>query len=521
MPGACQAVGRFRFFAVLVTIPSSLGKTPVIRRKSLRATILHTQFSMKKLLLLTPFAALMLLASCGKDDDPIVQPPTTSNGTDVASYSAASINRTTDNTSTEAEPSSTTLSGEIISNTVLKTGKTYLLSGKVYVRHGATLKIEPGVTIKGEKSSQGTLIITRNGKIDAQGTASQPIIFTSNENSPTRGDWGGVIILGNARNNNTFNGNASLAEIEGGVNNAAGYGLHGGTNDGDNSGTMKYVRIEYPGIAFQPNSEINGLTMGSVGSGTTIDYVEVYHSGDDAFEWFGGTVNAKHLVAVASTDDDFDTDFGYSGKVQFGISLRDPAQADFAAGGTSNGFECDNDANGSTASPRTSATFSNMTMVGPKANGSPVSQYGRGAHIRRNAAVSIFNSAFIGWPTGLRIDGSATAGNFNSGAAEFKNNFVVNANTGKNVDTAGSINAANAINANDYFNASNTADADLLAAMLGNLALGTAFNATPSGGPLTSGASFTNSSKLTSGFDGVTYRGAVGSTNWTSNWARF
>src|SRR4028118_2072885 len=164
---------------------------------------------MKKLLLLAPLVALTMAYTSCKQDDPLPPPPPppTSNGTDVADYNAANITRTTDNNSPQAEPGSTTLSDEIISNTVLKTGKTYLLSGTVFVRHGATLKIEPGVTIKGEKSSKGTLVITRNGKIDAAGTASQPIIFTSNESSPARGDWGGVVILGNARNNNTFNGN--------------------------------------------------------------------------------------------------------------------------------------------------------------------------------------------------------------------------------------------------------------------------------------------------------------------------
>ena len=479
---------------------------------------------MKKLFLLGGFAAMLAasttMTSCKQEEDDVVPGPPAE-----VDLTAATITRTTDNNTEDAEPSNNELNGEITTNTVLKTGKTYTMKNFVYVRQGATLKIEPGVTIRGDKGTKSTLIITRNGKIDAQGTASQPIVFTSGESTPNRGDWGGIIILGNARNNSSANGTAGLAQIEGGVNNSKGLGLHGGTNDADNSGTMKYVRIEYPGIAFQPDNEINGLTMGSVGSGTTIDYVEVYKSGDDAFEWFGGTVNCKHLLAVEATDDDFDTDFGYSGKVQYGISLRDPNQADFATGGTSNGFESDNDGNGSSATPRTSAVFSNMTMVGPKAQAgvTPVSQFGRGAHIRRNSAVSIFNSAFIGWNTGLRIDGSATAGNFNSGAAEFKNNYVANAS--KVADTSGSINSSNLIDPIGFFNtagAGNTSEASVTAAMLGSMTLGTGFNAQPNGGsPLLSGASF-SSAKLSGGFfETTSYRGAIGTTNWASGWAKF
>lgn len=476
---------------------------------------------MKKLFLLAPFAALTLLASCKDDEE--VTPVSTTPGT-VQDLTKPTVTRSTDNTTAYTEPSGTELNGEIKTNTVLKTGKTYTLKGFVYVRQGATLRIEPGTTIKGDKGTKGTLIITRNGKIDAQGTAASPIIFTSGEATPNYGDWGGIIILGNARTNGAYSGTNGLQEVEGGVNVvSSGVGLHGGTNDADNSGTMKYVRIEYPGIAFAANNEINGLTMGSVGSGTTIDYVEVYKSGDDAFEWFGGSVNAKHLIAYAATDDDFDTDNGFSGKVQYGISFRDPAYYDFASGGTSNSFESDNDAGGTTATPRTSGVFSNFTTVGAKANSAtPPSAFGRGAHVRRNSAISIFNSVFVGWNTGLRIDGSATAAGFKDGTAEFENNYVVNAS--KVVDTAGSINSGSALDPIAFFNTGgngNTSDAAIATASLGNVIMGS-FNPTPNGGsPALSGASF-SSSKL-SGLDVVTYRGAVaaGGTAWYSGWSRF
>ena len=184
------------------------------------------------------------------------------------------------------------------------------------------------------------MIITRGAKIEAVGTVDKPIVFTSNmaAGARDRGDWGGLILLGKAKNNK---GNSVPIE---GISDATDKGKHGGTDDADNSGTLKYVRVEYAGIPLSPDNEINGVTFGSVGSGTTVDYVQVYRSGDDAFEWFGGSVNAKHLLAVGTWDDDFDTDNGYSGKIQFAIAQRIHSIADVSG---SNGFESDNDSNGS------------------------------------------------------------------------------------------------------------------------------------------------------------------------------
>ena len=151
---------------------------------------------------------------------------------------------------------------------------------------------------------------------------------------PQRGDWAGVVLLGNAPTNASFNGVQGVGAIEGGVNNSDGLGLYGlglhGPNPADNSGILRYVRIEYAGYAFLPDKEINGLTFGGVGNKTIVDYVQVSYANDDSFEWFGGTVNCKHLISFRTLDDDFDTDNGFSGKVQFGISLRDSAVADIS-----------------------------------------------------------------------------------------------------------------------------------------------------------------------------------------------
>lgn len=182
-------------------------------------------------------------------------------------------------------PSSTTLTGNINQTITLTSDKTWTLKGYVYVTDGAKLIIQPGTTIISDISEKGALCIERGAQIIAEGTPSKPIIFTSGKNVGERspGDWGGIVILGRASTNRT-----SEPTIEGGVGRP-----YGGTNDLDNSGILKYVRIEYAGVAALPNSEINALTFGGVGSGTVIENVQTIYANDDAFEFFGGTVNAK------------------------------------------------------------------------------------------------------------------------------------------------------------------------------------------------------------------------------------
>ena len=279
------------------------------------------------------------------------------------------------------------LKGDITSNLTINNIDKYTLEGFVYVKSGVTVTIEEGAVIKGDKASKGTLIIERGAKIMAVGTATKPIVFTSAQPKGQRayGDWGGIIICGKA----PVNLPAGEGIIEGGTG-----ATFGGTDAADNSGKLKYVRIEFPGIAFQPNQEINGLTLGGVGSGTELDYIQVSYSGDDSYEWFGGTVNAKHLIALRGWDDEFDTDNGFSGNVQYCFALRDPQVADQSG---SNGFESDNDASGTTATPQTSAVFSNVTLCGPMKDTSVAfnSLFKRGAHIRRNSAMSISTRLFL------------------------------------------------------------------------------------------------------------------------------
>ena len=434
-------------------------------------------------------------------------------------------------------PESTILEGRISANRTLTANNVYKLRGLVYVTNGAILTIEPGTKIVGESGKNGGLIITRSCKIIADGTADKPIVFTSEAATPTRGDWAGIVILGNAPTNAAFNGVQGVGEIEGGVNNSDGLGLYGTPitqqqNPADNSGILRYVRIEYAGYAFLPDKEINGLTFGGVGSQTVVDYVQVSYSNDDAFEWFGGTVNCKHLIAFKTLDDDFDTDNGFSGKVQFGISLRDSAVADISR---SEAFESDNNAGGGALDPQTKPVFSNMTVMGPRAatNNIGNSLFSWGVQIRRNSSLSLFNSIVMGFPIGLFIDaqlgvptdnnipgslfvqntiisGSATPVNYSLGTNP---NVPITANTPATITTW--------YNTPAYGNSilTNNTEVGLEAAF--NYAAPN-FNPSSASSAAATGGAFTHAKLTDAFFSKVTYRGAcaVGDTWWKS-WTKF
>jgi hypothetical protein len=199
---------------------------------------------------------------------------------------------------------------------------------------------------------------------------------------------------------------------------------------------LKYVRIEYAGIPLNPNQEINSLTMGSVGSGTKIEYVMASFGLDDSFEWFGGTVNCKYLIAYKGTDDDFDVDNGFSGNVQFGLSYRDGNLSD-ASG--SNGFEVDNDANGSGATPFTAATFANISIIGAKGTSASYLDFNfqNGAQLRRNNKLKIYNTFITGYPTGLYIDSQRGSAKTNAANGELIVKNVVVAGTSASRGSSG------------------------------------------------------------------------------------
>ncbi|MBK8846824.1 MAG: T9SS C-terminal target domain-containing protein [Bacteroidetes bacterium] len=403
-----------------------------------------------------------------------------------------------------------TLKDSIMGNRILSADSSYLLKGFVYVINGSTLTIPAGTVIKGDKDTKGTLIVERGGKLQATGTADKPVVFTSNQavGSRSYGDWGGIIICGRA----PVNQPAGEIQIEGGPRS-----FFGGADPADNSGTLKYVRIEFCGIALEPNKEINGLTLGGVGNGTTIDHVQISYSGDDAFEFFGGTVNAKHLISHRALDDDFDTDFGYSGKIQFAVALRDPNNADVSG---SNGFESDNDANGNSYSPYTSPIFSNVSVFGPKANSGTVinTNFKRAVHLRRNTKLSCFNSVFAGYPYGLLLDGSAVEANVIANDISFKHNVIAGCDTAYKQSGG-----TGALDIGVWF--SNNINQQLPATS--DLAINDAFNLTnPNFLPmqnsvLLGNANFSDIKLQDSFFESVNYQGAFGATNWTDKWGNF
>ena len=423
-----------------------------------------------------------------------------------------------------------TVSSDITTNTtwsgIIK------LENKIYVKGGVTLTIAPGTIIRGDKTTQGTLIVTKGSKIIADGTVNNPIIFTSNEAAGARseGDWGGLVILGNAVNNQP-GGKANIEGITPSTDTE-----FGGTDDADNSGVIRYVRIEFAGIALQPNKEVNGITFGSVGNKTLVDNVQVSFSGDDSFEWFGGTVDCKHLIAYRGLDDDFDTDFGYRGRVQFGLIIRDASMSD--AAGDSNGFESDNDATGSNAKPLTAPVFSNITLIGAKGDGTTVLPQGekfeKAFRLRRNTATSVFNSIITGWEKGLSIEGTSTEDNVTGDSLVFANNILTNFNTSTKVVTATPAFYATWFGAKSNDTTSVLADVKLINAFKFD---GTIDARLAVGSVAATGADFKNK-KFTGGFvtepvgantfwTETKYQGAfnvtdnTAKTNWTEGWANF
>jgi hypothetical protein len=339
----------------------------------------------------------------------------------------------------------------ITGTVTLDASKVYLLTSTCVVRSGGKLIIPAGTVIRGAADLTATpklyatLVVERGGMIEVNGTSSNPVVMTSNKaaGSRDRGDWGGLVLCGKAVNNQSVD-----AQLEG-FNNVAvdnTLGKFGGTDDADNSGIVKYVRIEFAGLAFEPNKEVNSLTMGSIGSGTTIEGVQCSFGNDDGFEWFGGTVNCKKLISYKTTDDDFDTDFGYRGAVQFGIAVKDTSYFDLSwnapsGASTSETFESDNDAAGSGKLPLTSAVFSNITCVGPVSldktyndlSATHKGAFRRGARIRRNSRLSVVNSVFMGYRNFIMFDGDSVliasgvkSGAFSETSNVLRNNYIAN-----------------------------------------------------------------------------------------------
>jgi hypothetical protein len=280
------------------------------------------------------------------------------------------------------------VTANVTANTTWTRTNTYLLDTKIYVTNGATLTIEPGTVIKGRPKANPVdataLVIARGAKINAQGTATTPIIFTAesdllngNLTQSERGLWGGVVILGRARLN-TASGQGNVE----GIPTTEPLGTYGGTDDDDNSGVFRYVQIRHSGAIVAANVELNGLTMGGVGRGTTIEYVDVYAGNDDGYEWFGGTVNTKYLISSYNDDDNFDWDEGFRGKGQFW----------FAVGASDKGnqaMEMDGGTSPEDGQPYALPELYNITLIGSGATSTNTAS--NGLIFRDNTGGKVYN----------------------------------------------------------------------------------------------------------------------------------
>ncbi|CDB99490.1 uncharacterized protein BN659_00537 [Bacteroides sp. CAG:443] len=328
------------------------------------------------------FAAMTLVAgmalfttACSSDDDPAAN---TGNGNGTEEFYV--------------------LDKDITENVTLETGKNYTLNGGIHVKAGATLTIQPGVTITAKHDGTVDYILVEQGaKIDAQGTASQPIVMTSEKKEA--GAWGGLHICGYAHTNN----GSGSSEI--------GNAPYGGNNDADNSGTLKYIRLEYTGYAFDEEHEANGVSFYGVGNGTTVEHLQAYKGSDDGFEFFGGSVNVKYLVATSCSDDSFDWTEGWNGKAQFLVAYQE--------GETSLGYacdclmECDNNGTNFAATPVAHPVIANATLIG---NGGEA----QGVRLRAGTEVELYNTIITGKGKALTVETNETENALKNGTSKLE-----------------------------------------------------------------------------------------------------
>ena len=326
------------------------------------------------------FATMALIAgvslfatSCSSDEDPVNNPGDGGEDTYV-------------------------LDSDITENVTLETGKTYTLNGGVHVKSGATLTIQPGVTIVAQHDETVDYILIEQGaKIDAQGTAAQPIVMTSEKKGA--GAWGGLHICGYAHTNN----GSGKSEI--------GNAPYGGNNDADNSGTLKYIRLEYTGYAFDEEHEANGVSFYGVGNGTTVEHLQAYQGSDDGFEFFGGSVNVKYMVVTSCSDDSFDWTEGWNGKAQFLVAYQE--------GESSLGYacdclmECDNNGTNNAATPVAHPTIANATLIG---NGGDA----QGVRLRAGTQVELYNTIITGKGKPLTVETNETENALKDGTSKLE-----------------------------------------------------------------------------------------------------
>ncbi len=387
---------------------------------------------------------------------------------------ATACNNNTDNnpddTTLKGEiPTGTTLTGNITANATLTSGSSYKLSGGLHVKAGNTLTIEPGVTVVAvDDDAPDYILIEQGAKIDAQGTASNPIVMTSELKKS--GAWGGIHICGRAHTNA---GEGVLSEI--------GNAPYGGSDDSDNSGTLRYIRLEYTGFALDEEHEANGISFYGVGNGTTVEYVQAYKGSDDGFEFFGGSVNVKHMVVTDCTDDSFDWTEGWNGRGQFLVAYQSGEEECDCL------MECDNNGNNFDATPVAHPILSNLTLVGDNSANNT-----RGIRLRAGTQAEIYNSIITGKAKCITLETEQTEQALLSGTSKLQHIAMSSDLNSENGIYTAEMFAAATGNSTDYVNA------------LANDYVGTL-----SGGVTPDDPFFTR----------VDYKGAVSaSDDWTSGW---
>ena len=409
------------------------------------------------------------------------------------------------------------LNDNITQDTTFTADNTYVIPRlkQLFVEPGATLTIEPGTQIQGEQGS--VLVITRGAKIMAEGTVTNPIVLTTSQpdGQKTRGWWGGLLVLGaapvNVNVNSTPPSNEATFEA---FTSAIPEGLFGGDDPHDNSGVLEYLRIEFAGFNFVADREFNNLTLCGIGDATQIDYIQVHGGSDDGVEFFGGTVNVKHIVSSQNADDGFDTDNGWEGKAQFVIVQNINPDGSLEA---SNGYESDNHgtATSYTAAPRTLPTVSNVTIIG---NHNYAGGTSFAAVLRRGTGGHYYNHIITGFPKGIEARDQATQDQLDAGNLFFKNSIIF----GNDVNNANfpPAQATGDIDEATYFNQVGWSNRFVDPGMSPNMmSLSTPdFKPTLGSAALTGGATPPDDGF----FDTTaTYVGAIGDTDWTAGWTSY
>jgi hypothetical protein len=454
-----------------------------------------------------PATCALALAACGSDDEATTDAGVSGNGGTPATGGTPAGGGNNGTGGTPAGGESVDVEGEITTATTWTAGNTYHLKSHVFVK--TTLTIEAGTKIVGDAGT--SLVITTDGKLDAQGTADAPIVFTSSIPAGSReaGDWGGVVLLGKAPIN-----------VAGGTEKIEGFPdgetrtTYGGSDAAHDCGTLKYARIEFAGFELAPDNELNGLSVGGCGTGTTIDYVQVHKGADDGVEVWGGGVQIRHILVTQTDDDGLDWDFGWVGGAQYVVIQQNALVGD-------NGIEADNQKDDNDAMPRSAPTIWNISLIGSNAEPGAAGKTQRGMTLRRGTAALLHNALITGFADApYNIADASTVAQIDAGALALKNSILFdNANqnepalaaeAGDDDDDGGyddTLFATAADSANRYEDPQLGAPFDLAA---------------PDFKPAAGSPALTGGGTPGAGFDAAgTFVGGVGETDWTAGWTDF